>query len=1837
MKKGCLFLSLFISLFLVSCANKENSVAYQNNSDKFIEAVTPTGIGRLTPIAVSFVYEPKESISNCIKLVPEQKGSWEIEGRTAVFTPDKPYKSNSKITLSVDCEKLFGKDSEFINANASNVYKHDFIVGIPKYTIDFDEIRLDDRDDYYIVSGTVTTDIPVSENEIKETLDARLAGKKKSIEWQKSDKGEIWNFCVTDIKSENKDKDFEMAWSGKSLGLTRNQDKYVAGKKTVKIPAAGNFSILDINTSKSDKILVSFSKKLDSSQNIASFVRTLNDKGIVAGDFNTTVRGNVLTIFNDSQWSGIETVSLEKGIKSSDGVYLAQSSNVTLSHNWDIPSVKFMNDNVILPTTQGSVLPIETKNLSGVLIQVYEIYERTIPQFLQENEINGKRELYRVGEPVWEKKVNFTWNDSMQNKYIPRGLDMSELVKKYPHGMFHIRITFRKDQIKYVCRNSHSDFSELPMPPDTIEPYSVPNERSSWDYWEGRNNRDGYWRYDDDPCHPAFYIPSYNSSIVKTQNVIISDLGIMAKRDTNDKIYITVADIRTAKPIPGATVKINNYIGSVVAEGKTNAEGTVVLKDNGKTYVITATLGNQTSYLKVSEGSQLSVSHFEIGGEKLENGLKGFIYGERGVWRPGDTMFLTFVLQDLQKSLPKDIPVTFELKDPMGRSVSKKILTQSLNGFYPITTETPSDATTGLWSASVTIGGKTWYKGLSVETVVPNKLSVELESDEKILKTSNNQFTLKGAWLHGAATPNYNADVSVSFSQAATNFDGYSEYTFTSPLNQIDSTRETIWAGSLDGNSEANFTAFLDAGRNLPGKLKANFISKIYQPSGGFSTQSKSFDFSPYDNYVGIKLPKGDAARNMLLTDTKHTVDVVLLDAEGKASTKNTSLSYNVYQIEWKWWWEKDAYSSATYVNSNHYSRVTSGNVNISKGKGSFQFEVKYPSWGRYLVEVRDGNYGHCAAKIVYIDWPGWAGRAQEGGSGSASMVPLVASKKSYKVGESAEISFTSNSAARALVTVEKAGKVIKQQWIETSTGSNVYKLPLTVDMAPNVYVHLTLLQPHMQTANSLPIRLYGVVPVIVDNPDTQLTPVITMADKFMPNTDATISVSEANGRAMTYTLAVVDEGLLGLTNFHGPNLRNEFYKKEASLLESWDIYRYVMNAYSGKLETILAIGGSEDLVDNAGRNENRFSPVVRYFGPYSLAAGEKKATTFQMPHYIGAVRAIVIAGTANGAYGTAEKSVPVKSDLMVQPSIPRSLGTNESITIPVTVFNGMETSQTVIVTMSTRGIVNFSKSQEVKIGAGENKVLTFPIETKAAGKVVIDVTAKTATMSVKASENVEIKSRGIPVTYRTPFVVKAGSKVSPSVQIPAEKGSANLVAELSTLPQIDLSNRLEYLTSYPHGCIEQITSGGFPQLFISDYVKLSPQEVNKIKENVISVFDRYPTYQTTSGAFGYWPGNQSPHAWGTCYATHFMLEAKKKGYSVPEGILSPALQWLKESAGNWTTNSNDSESIQAYRLFVLSLAGMYDTGAMNRLSTTNLSNDGKLLLAAAYANSGRKSVATDILKGLSISKSYRRFDDSFSSSIRENAMYLYACVKADYVGNVPNIAKSIANTLASDKWLSTQEAAWSLYALLPYYSQQKVQDASYSIVSNGTKRSGDMSNVTVTEKLPVSYKNSTMSVEIENTGKAVLYGTLICSGVSLPGTEKTQNEGLRMEVDGLSSKDISDLRTGDTVPITVTIRNTSGTRLTNLALTIPRATGFEFTNERVGNESYSNSSYTYQDIRDDAIYTYFDLSNGDSVTYTFNATVAYSGKFYIPAIHVEAMYDNSYVAVFPGQLVSAQ
>lgn len=1840
MKNFKLFVFSLLALSVFYGCSKKQGLSYSNENDTLVEEISPTFIQRNSEIKIIFAKETTGITEDALSFSPKQKGNWTVldDKKTFIFTPDAPFKQNGEFYLIADCNKLF-------DGTESGKFTHPFVADKGWYNIDFEEVILDSESNEFLLKGNLSTDIPVTLKKAKKILKADYAKCKTSIQWETgSEISDSFAFTIRGIKVPKKNNNLKITWNGRSIGFSKKHDEGLCGSKTFRIPSEDILDVIDINTSKKNSILISFSKILDKSQNLAGYVKAYGKSGNRIILTNASIRENILTLYSDTNFEEIESVEISEGIRSIDGFHLGNSSNISLSGNWEIPEVKFANSGVILPTTQGSKVIVKTKNLTGLLVQVYAIPGRTMYHFLQDSEIDEKQNLYRVGEPVFEKRVNLSWDDSMQNKFVYHGIDIGELTKKNSYGMYQIRISFRKKDIKYICTNGHADFSDFNFPEDKIADDTRNRESSFWNYtndlpWEKRST---YWNYSKDPCHPAFYMENYHSEITARQNIIISDIALSAKKDNNGKLYVTASNLKDTQPVKNVSVQLYNYIGKLLCESKTDSNGTALFDYNENIEYLTGSFNEQTTYLKLSSGTELSISHFETGGEVSSEGIKGFIYGERGVWRPGDTMYLTFILQDLKKKIPEDIPVSFELTDPLGKTVEKKMLSTHLDGFYPIETATAKDGITGLYTAKVSIGGNTWSKGLRVESIVPNKLNVKLSSKEKYLTAGNNVLKLEGSWLHGASAAGYKADVAVSYSSAKHDFDVSDEYSFSNPLNKTSEKRDQIFEGTLNSSSYADITAYLESNSKAPGMLNANFVSRIYEPSGAFSTEYSSMKFSPYNRYVGLKLPKGDEMRNMLLTDIKHNADVVCYNADG-TPVNGITLKWNIYKIEWKWWWEKDAYSNAGYVEDVYYNSIDSGTVEIINGKGSFEFEVKYPSWGRYLIVVSDGNKGHSAGKIAYIDWPNWAGRSTEGGSGSSSMIALTADKKTYRPGETATVTFSSSKGSRALITIEKNGFIEKQEWIETENETTLYKFKVSPEMAPNVYIHVTLIQPHLQTANSLPIRLYGILPVMVENPESILEPVITCAQQFEPGKETVISVSEKNGKPMTYTLAVVDEGLLGLTSFKAPNPHNEFYKKEASQLKSWDIYSYIINAYTGNLETLLAVGGGDEINAGSEGKTNRFAPVVKYFGPFELKSGEKKATTFKMPQYIGAVRTFVIAGK-NGAYGAAEKTTTVKSELMVQSSLPKTLGANETIDVPVTIFNGTSKSTKVTVELSSKGALQVKEKKEITIEGNSDGIIYFTLNTGAAGTAELTFTAygnnENTTLQ---SYDIEIKSRGNSFTYTEDFTVKKGSSANAEIESPFEEGTSELYLTVSTIPSFNLQKRLDYLVSYPHGCIEQITSGAFPQIFLPDFLNLRKEKVTEIQHNVSSVFKRYSNYQTQKGALGYWPGSDIPNEWGTCYAVHFMTEAKLKGWSVPDAIYNSALNYIYDRSINWTASDRETSELEAYRLFVLALAGKSDLGTMNRLFDSNDLNDSSIaLLSTAYSLTGNKNRAEKLLKKtVSFVPFFRKTGEIFASSIRDDSMKLLAAVKLDNSILVSKFSKKVIANLSSKDWMSTQETAWSLLSLFACYGNNEKQSNSYSasVGKNEFNAVFDKS-MDIMELTPASVDRQ--NVKIKNNGGTSLYGTLTSKGILKPGNDENYSKGISIDVRyyGENGKSIkaNKVAHGDNFKMTVSVANKNNERIDNVALTIPIPTGWEFSNDRIGRTETKSNGYSYMDIKDDKILVYFDLESSKSkVEFTFNVTCAYSGAYWIPAISAEAMYDNSIGALESSQYVDAR
>ncbi|MBP8848117.1 MAG: hypothetical protein KBH02_08350, partial [Parabacteroides sp.] len=749
------------------------------------------------------------------------------------------------------------------------------------------------------------------------------------------------------------------------------------------------------------------------------------------------------------------------------------------------------------------------------------------------------------------------------------------------------------------------------------------------------------------------------------------------------------------------------------------------------------------------------------------------------------------------------------------------------------------------------------------------------------------------------------------------------------------------------------------------------------------------------------------------------------------------------------------------------------------------------------------------------------------------------------------------------------------------------------------------------------------------------------------------VMVSEKNGREMAYTLAIVDEGLLDLTRFRTPDPWQAFNAREALGVNTWDLYNYVVGAYGGRIEQLFSIGGDDALNKGPKAIVNRFKPVVQFAGPFLLKKGEKRQHTYKMPNYNGRVRVMVVAGNGE-AYGNTEKSVLVRKPVMLLGTLPRVIGIGEEMVVPATVFATEKGVGDVQVTIACSGNMEVvgEKSHMLHFETVSDKLAQFRIrvkDTPGAGHVKITATGG-GEKSVYETD-IEIRSVRRPQIKVTPVTLEAGKSWKGTVGLPGVEGTNSLVLEMSDVQPVNLSTRLSYLLGYPHGCVEQITSKAFPQLYLSGFASLTREQEQSTEATVKEVIRRLRSYQTVDGSFSYWPGGTAPNAWGTVYAIHFLLEAEKKGYLVPEGMKRNALNDLSRIARNWKPEASYSaeseEMTQAYRLFVLALGQVAEVGAMNRLKESKtLMSMSRYLLAAGYALVGRPDVSKElVVKTTALTTACSGYDQTFGSDLRDTSIRLMTfCLLGDGK-EAALLANEISKTLASDDWLSTQSTAFGLVALSDYmekYKMSGLMDFSYA-VDGKTKKVSTTRNIW-TETL-LDKTASSASLELKNTGKSTLFARLVAEGIPAEGKEEAYANGLTLAVSYMDHDghpvNTSALQQGTNFTAVVTVSNSSPRGYNHLVLTEVFPAGWEILNTRfLTGDTVDNqvTGVNYQDIRDDRAYSYIDyLPAGKQVTVRINLCAVYPGRFYLPPVYCEAMYDHLVRANTEGKMVTVE
>lgn len=1528
-------------------------------------------------------------------------------------------------------------------------------------------------------------------------------------------------------------------------------------------------------------------------------------------DYTVEVDDNCLVLSGDFKPREKYSVKLFPGIESAYGKVLDQEAE----YLWEVeisdrnPAVEFLNSGMFLTSAKDKRIAFRTMNVERLRLQVKRVREENLIAFFNENsflpgwyafeDYNRYRFQY-YGEVVTDQIVEI---GQEMNKWIQSELDLSGVMTDNESALYIVQLSFDENHMLYLSDDYTYD-------------------------WEISNRVYDFGR------------------VVK--HILVSDIGISAKEMADD-LHVFLTDILTTDPIANALVMLKDGEGTVIDSAYTDDFGLASLSTTNEARYIEARSGNDFTIMSLGS-SLLNQSIFDIGGIQKQDGVNTFIYTERGVYRPGDEINLSLIVRNEDETFPDNHPLILRLYNPLGRLMYEETVVGAEDGFYSFSFATENNALTGTWKAVADVGGRIFPHEIQVETIVPYRIRVDIDPKQDQLLPGDNriEFVVISEYLFGAAASGLECETTAMVEPYSISFAGYNNFIFDNESIDFNKIESKPYLTSLNENGRLVLSWNIPQYGKVPSALRLRIDAEVYESGGRAVPAVKVIPMEHYESYVGIMRLENSEATIGDLVD----FSVVHLDKSGEPIAES-QLEYTIYHLRNYWWWE---YSNQTnfrrHYKSNQATEIIDSGITTTNSEGFAQIEHRLSDYGEILIEVNDPVGGHSSG---YFFRSFWWGDSPE--SHTPDVVNLKLDKDEYKPGETAFVSLNTPACGRALVTVEKDDQILEQRWEAISDTKSVFAIEVKEEYIPNAYISVMVYQPYAQTSNDLPLRMYGIVPLMVISEGTEIEFELDLPQEIRPEEEFTLGVQTVDKTQAQFTVAVVDEGLLDITQFKTPNPWQHFFAKQRLVTDNYDNFTDVIGLTYGYSHNLLSVGGDgyvEETTyqeDQAAANDAmRFKPISIFKGPMWTDESGHAQIDLQIPNYIGSVRVMVI-GANQGRYGNAELAIPVKSPLIVLPTLPRVLGPMDKIRVPVTIFGLEDDLGEITVRIDVEGPVSIVGPHRLGIRLDEVDQMDAYFELVAAdaiGTADITISAYSQEHDYQNQSHVELAVRPYnPYIYRNmEQIADRGDSVQFMIPELGIAGTESVQLTISSLRGLSINHRLNWLIRYPYGCIEQTTSAVFPQLYLPSVYPFDAEALQEIDENINAAIRSFREFQLNSGGFAYWPNGSVADLWSTNYVGHFMIEAKNKGYYVAAEMLDKWVRYqtqaARENEGNLYT--------RAYRLYLLALADEPILSAMNYMRESELpkmSNPEKYFLAAAYYVLGYETISRSILESAGFEVAdYIEFSGTYGSTVRDQAVMLDVLTAiGDYDSGI-QLYNEIARAVSSNRWYSTQTTAYSLMALSKYAEAVGKQGTKLT----GTMAVGDSDPSTIeftetVEVIPITTVGQEQLV-FKNTADIPLFVSLQWEGIPRRGNIEPEQSRLYLDVSYYDEQgnavDIRQLQQGDSIYAVYRVSQEQYDSISELALVQVLPAGWEIENLRLldqdlpqWTEGYNLGHEEYVDIRDDRIMWFFDMDSWvDNYDFIVKLNAVTVGQFYLPPTLLEAMYNNDYKVTTEGRYV---
>lgn len=1500
-----------------------------------------------------------------------------------------------------------------------------------------------------------------------------------------------------------------------------------------------------------------------------------------------TARGRRLCV-SGMEHGAVYSATLLKGLPDKSGNRMDRTETFNISIPDRNPSVSFSGASYILPSRGERTLPLSSVNVSEADVKIMRINDRNLINEVNSGRISGlmsRWDAERIsnleGETVWEGTIEV---EEEKNRRVESSIPVGDILGRPQPGIYIVIAVPRAERRGYIYREA-------------------------------------------------------------TQWMVVTDIG-MTSISGRDGLHVFLRSLQDASALDGIRVQLIARNNEVLGEATTDGDGMATFDPGLTRGTGGARPGAVMAFGKSGEFSFLDMTRpaFDltdrgVGGRGSPGPIDGFVYTDRGVYRPGETVNLVALLRDEQAIAQDGLPLELRILRPDGTEHDVVDLSENKRGGgYHLVLPLSKSANTGSWTVQALVdpkGPPVGFTSFQVEDFVPERMEVQLDADQSyVVADREYEVSVHARYLYGAPAADLAVESELVLEQDNNPWPEMKGYRFGLVQEGWRPRRQELKRAETDTEGRARVGFTLEEEPDTSRPLKALVRVSVEETGGRAVARTVVLPVRTRSNMIGIR-PRNSG--DWLEEGAEALFDVAVLDREGNQAPAS-GLHYELFYEDYYYHWYSDG-NNWNYRVTIEDNSVDSGTLDIVSGEPaqlSFQRD-----WGRYRLEVSDPRTGAATSVRFRVGWFSSSVSADV-----PDRLELTLDKKSYRVGKTARVHIRPPFEGELLMVVA-GNKVYDTRSLSVPREGVVVDLPVREEWDAGAYVTATLFRTAESGRRHQPARAIGLAWLGRDYSDRTLGVAVDAPEKIRPRqtVDVELGIDGVNDGEQAYvTLAAVDVGILQLTAFESPDPADWYFGKRRLGVYLRDGYGHLIAAAEGAPVTIRQGGDAAAQGRHLGGLDASSVKTVSLFSGILTVGGDGKVTVpLDVPDFNGRLRLMAVAWSTSGV-GSAETDMTVRDPVVSQVTLPRFLAPGDRARVSVSIHNADAPAGDYSVSFDSSGAAGMEgEDQTFELAADGRRELQWSLTGEGIGVGVATLTIEGPDgLRLVRSWDIAVRPAQARVTRQISSRLQAGQKQTLEASILDDfvPGSGEAMVTLSARPEMGMAKLLKSLDRYPYGCIEQTTSRALPLLYVAEVAESLGIAENDaaLRGRVQDAIRRIFTMQRSDGSFGLWNAHSNREEWLSAYVMDFLTQAKELKYPVPDYPYQRGLDWLKRSvdAADYRRPTLPSRT---YALYVLARAGEVRPSDLRYLHDVYLQQIptalGRAQLGAALALSGDRRRASDAFLAAtnSFDRRGRYWDDwwywDYGTATRDIAATIYLATLSEMSDeNWPELAQYLAKHVAAKPYLSTQEKAWLILAARELGSADSINVA----IQGRTLPESD-------KPVYAGFSAAEMrgGVSVANRGDQAIWQSVTYSGV--PREELPAEDGgfaifrAFYTLDGKRA-DLDQVRQGDTLVAVIHGESTSKRDQQGMVVDLLPA-GFELENERlVGARGRDELRWIgdltearHEELRDDRYVAAFELNRYGNQTFRFAYLVraVSPGKFTLPAVYVEDMYQPVY------------